>query len=95
MENKNIKQIDFEIDISKSDIAFEQIIVDICKISSLENLLEYLKNHNIKLVKNERYDRNDYENISNELLSEGLSDWTKLQLTHWLSKVGNKFFSIK
>ena len=95
MKNKNIKEIDFEIDISKSDITYDQIIIDICDMSSLEDLLEYLKAHNIKPVKNERYDRNDYKNISNELLSEGQSDWTKLQLSHWLSEVGNKIFSIK
>ena len=95
MKNENIKEIDFEIDISKSDITYEQIIIDICDMGSLEDLLEYFKIHNIKLVKNERYDKNDYKNISNELLTEDRSDWTKLQLSHWLSEVGNKIFSIK
>ena len=93
-KDKNIKEIDLEIDISNSDISYNQIIVDICEMDNLIDLHDYLKKHKIKLVKNQRYDKKDYKNIANEFLVNE-NDWTEIQLSHWLSEVGNKMFSIK
>ena len=93
-KDKNIKEIDLEIDISNSDISYNQIIVDICEMDNLTDLHDYLKKHKIKLVKNQRYDKKDYKNIANEFLVNE-NDWTEIQLSHWLSEVGNKMFSIK
>ena len=94
MKDKNIKEIDLEIDISNSDISYDQIIVDICEMDSLIDLHDYLKKHKIKLVKNKRYNKKDYKNIANEFLANE-DDWAEIQLSHWLSEVGNKVFSIK
>ena len=91
---KNIKEIDLEIDISSSDISYDQIIVDICEMDNLIDLHDYLKKHKIKLVKNQRYNKKDYKNIAKALLANE-DDWTEIQLSHWLSEVGNKVFSIK
>lgn len=89
-----MKSVEFPIDISQSDLSEEEILVHICDCDSLEDLTAFFKNHKIELRKNERYDPEDYKHICNALLSSQTTEYSKIQYSHWLTRVGNKLFSV-
>lgn len=89
------KKISFDIDIKDSDLDEDEILIQICSCSNLNDLAKFLNEHHITIKENTRYDENDYFMICESLRSKQATEFAKIQYAHWLANVGNKIFSIK
>lgn len=90
-----MSKVSFEIDISKSDLSPEEILINICDCNNLSDLSMFFEKHHIKLENNPRYDKNDYFKVCEALRNEEATDFAKMQYSHWLAKVGNRMFSME